>query len=66
MAGKKVRGVITVHQARYHQDREIKPCRYIGPKKTKVLVAQFNRSGSSGAQSGQGGRSGLRSGKLTE
>ena len=46
MAGKKIRGVITVHQARYHQDREIKPCRYIGPKGGKgVMVAQYKDTG---------------------
>ena len=32
MGAPKARGVVTAHSARYHKDREIKPCRYIGPK----------------------------------
>ena len=30
MGGIKARGVITQHQARYHNEREIVPCRFIG------------------------------------
>jgi len=42
MAGIKARGVITQHQARYHNDREIVPCRYIGPNGGKgIMVAQY-------------------------
>ena len=38
MGAPKSRGVITQHSARYHNDREIKPCRYIGPKGGKGLM----------------------------
>tara|TARA_B100000927_G_scaffold214704_1_gene175080 strand:+ start:398 stop:586 length:189 start_codon:yes stop_codon:yes gene_type:complete len=42
MGGIKARGVITQHQARYHNDREIVPCRYIGPNGGKgIMVAQY-------------------------
>ena len=42
MGAPKARGVVTAHSARYHKDREIKPCRYIGPKGGKgLMVAQY-------------------------
>ena len=42
MGGIKARGVITQHQARYHNVREIVPCRYIGPNGGKgIMVAQY-------------------------
>ena len=46
MGAPKSRGVITVHTPRYHQEREIKPCRYIGAKGGKgSMVAQYKDSG---------------------
>ena len=46
MGAPKSRGVITQHQARYHKDREIKPCRYIGRNGGKgIMVAQYKDSG---------------------
>ena len=46
MGAQKSRGVITQHQARYHKDREIKPCRYIGRNGGKgIMVAQYKDSG---------------------
>ena len=46
MGAPKSRGVITQHQARYHKDREIKPCRYIGRNGGKgIMVAQYIDSG---------------------
>ena len=42
MGAPKSRGVITIHQARYHKEREIVPCRYIGPNGGKgIMVAQY-------------------------
>jgi len=42
MGAPKSRGVVTQHSARYHNDREIIPCRYIGPKGGKgLMVAQY-------------------------
>ena len=42
MAGAKQRGIITQHMARYHNDREIKPCRYIAKGRGKgIMVAQY-------------------------
>ena len=46
MDAPKARGVVTAHSARYHKDREIKPCRYIGPKGGKgLMVAQYKDTG---------------------
>jgi len=46
MAGKKVRGIITNHMTRYHNEREIKPCRYIGKGRGKgIMVAQYKDTG---------------------
>ena len=46
MAGAKQRGVITQHMARYHNDREIKPCRYIAKGRDKgIMVAQYKDTG---------------------
>ena len=46
MGAPKSRGVITQHQARYHKDREIKHCRYIGRNGGKgIMVAQYKDSG---------------------
>tara|TARA_B100002019_G_scaffold292939_1_gene317920 strand:- start:4283 stop:4471 length:189 start_codon:yes stop_codon:yes gene_type:complete len=46
MAGAKQRGVITQHMARYHNDREIKPCRYIAKGRGKgIMVAQYKDTG---------------------
>jgi|TARA_B100000900_G_scaffold279684_1_gene239253 hypothetical protein len=46
MGAPKSRGVITHHQARYHNEREIKPCRYIGPNGGKgIMVAQYKDTG---------------------
>ena len=46
MGAPKSRGVITQHSARYHKDREIKPCRYIGRNGGKgIMVAQYKDSG---------------------
>ena len=42
MAGIKARGVITQHQARYHNEREIVPCRFIGSNGGQgIMVAQY-------------------------
>ena len=42
MGAPKSRGVKTIHQARYHKEREIVPCRYIGPNGGKgIMVAQY-------------------------
>ena len=42
MGAPKSRGVITIHQARYHKEREIVPCRYIGRNGGKgIMVAQY-------------------------
>jgi hypothetical protein len=42
MAGVKARGIITHHLARYHNEREIKPCRWIADGKGKgIMVAQY-------------------------
>ena len=42
MGGIKARGVITQHGTRYHNEREIIPCRYIGPNGGKgIMVAQY-------------------------
>lgn len=42
MAGKKVRGIITNHSTRYHNEREIIPCKYIGKGAGKgIMVAQY-------------------------
>ena len=35
MAGVKARGIITHHMSRHHNEREIKPCRYIAEGKGK-------------------------------
>jgi hypothetical protein len=46
MAGAKQRGIITQHMARYHNDREIKPCRYIAKGRGKgIMVAQYKDTG---------------------
>ena len=46
MGAPKSRGVITQHSARYHKDREIKPCRFIGSNRGKgIMVAQYKDTG---------------------
>ena len=46
MAGAKQRGIITQHMARYHNDREIKTCRYIAKGRGKgIMVAQYKDTG---------------------
>ena len=46
MAGAKARGIITHHMARHHNEREIKPCKYIGEGKGKgIMVAQYKDTG---------------------
>ena len=46
MGAPKARGVVTAHSDRYHKDREITPCRYIGPKGGKgLMVAQYKDTG---------------------
>ena len=46
MAGVKARGIITHHMARHHNEREIKPCKYIGEGKGKgIMVAQYKDTG---------------------
>lgn len=46
MAVKKTKGIRTVHMTRYHDDREIKPCRYIANGKGKgIMVAQYKDTG---------------------
>lgn len=42
MGAPKSRGVISTHSVRYHNDREIIPCKYIGSKGGKgLMVAQY-------------------------
>ena len=46
MAGVKARGIITHHLARHHNEREIKPCRWIAEGKGKgIMVAQYKDTG---------------------
>ena len=46
MAGVKARGIITHHMSRHHNEREIKPCKYIGEGKGKgIMVAQYKDTG---------------------
>jgi len=46
MAGIKARGIITNHITRYHDEREIKPCRWIADGKGKgIMVAQYKDTG---------------------
>jgi hypothetical protein len=46
MAGVKARGIITHHLARHHDEREIKPCRWIAEGKGKgIMVAQYKDTG---------------------
>ena len=46
MAGVKARGVITHHSERYHNEREIKPSRYIGLGGGKgIMVCQYKDTG---------------------
>ena len=46
MAGVKARGIITHHLARHHDEREIKPCRWIAKGKGKgIMVAQYKDTG---------------------
>ena len=46
MAGVKARGIITHHLARHHNEREIKPCRWIADGKGKgIMVAQYKDTG---------------------
>jgi len=46
MAGIKARGIITNHITRYHNEREIKPCRWIAEGKGKgIMVAQYKDTG---------------------
>jgi hypothetical protein len=46
MAGIKARGIITNHIKRYHNEREIKPCRWIADGKGKgIMVAQYKDTG---------------------
>lgn len=46
MAGIKARGIITNHITRYHNEREIKPCRWIADGKGKgIMVAQYKDTG---------------------
>ena len=45
MAGKKTRGIITNHAKRFHDEREIKPCRYIAGKGKGIMVAQYKETG---------------------
>jgi hypothetical protein len=46
MAGVKARGIITHHLARHHDEREIKPCRWIADGKGKgIMVAQYKDTG---------------------
>ena len=46
MAGIKARGIITHHLIRRHNEREIKPCRYIAEGKGKgIMVAQYKDNG---------------------
>ena len=42
MGSAKVRGIITNHSKRYHDDREIIPCKWIGKGRGKgIMVAQY-------------------------
>ena len=42
MAGIKQRGIITQHATRYHNDREIIPCKWIKKGGSKgIMVAQY-------------------------
>jgi len=42
MAGIKKRGIVTVHATRYHNDREIIPCKWIKNGAGKgIMVAQY-------------------------
>ena len=42
MAGIKARGIISNHIKRYHNEREIKPCKWIADGKGKgIMVAQY-------------------------
>lgn len=46
MGAPKARGIITNHMARYHKEREIKPCRWIAEGKGKgIMVAQYKDTG---------------------
>jgi len=46
MAGVKARGIITHHLARHHDEREIKPCRWIANGNGKgIMVAQYKDTG---------------------
>ena len=46
MAGIKARRTITHHLTRRHNEREIKPCRYIAEGKGKgIMVAQYKDTG---------------------
>ena len=46
MAGIKARGIITNHITRYHNEREIKPCRWMAEGKGKgIMVAQYKDTG---------------------
>lgn len=45
MAGVKARGIITNHAVRYHNEKEIKPCRYIGKAGKGIMVAQYRDTG---------------------
>jgi|TARA_R110000851_G_scaffold262369_1_gene414890 hypothetical protein len=46
MAGVKARGIVTHHLKRQHNDREIKPCKYIGKGSGKgIMVAQYKDTG---------------------
>ena len=46
MGGIKARGIITNHSVRYHKDREIKPCKWIGSNGGKgIMVAQYKDTG---------------------
>ena len=46
MAGAKQRGIITHHITRYHDGREIKPCRHIAKGRGRgIMVAQYKDTG---------------------
>jgi len=46
MAGVKARGIITHHAIRYHNEREIKPCKWISKGRGKgIMVAQYKDTG---------------------
>lgn len=46
MGAPKSRGIITNHSTRYHKDREIKPCKWIGSNGGKgIMVAQYKDNG---------------------